>query len=155
MLNAATKRDIVSIPILYKYSVLVFEIMDSWIYLSWLKCKVSMPNQCLGTVYRSVRCNMKVGGSLVDPINRKRDKSGTFSIKFQYILYRQAKIYWNLIWKSLRFVSFGANLCRAKVNWHLSWKSPVFLSHLGLIWPTYEPALTPLITSLLPFLTYV
>ena len=35
---------------------------------------------------------------------------GLFQIRFQYILARRAKMYCNLIWKSPRFVPFGANL---------------------------------------------
>ena len=35
---------------------------------------------------------------------------GLFQIRFQYILARRAKMYWNLIWKSPGFVPFGANL---------------------------------------------
>ena len=35
---------------------------------------------------------------------------GLFQIRFQYILAPRAKMYWNLIWKSLGFVPFWVNL---------------------------------------------
>ena len=37
---------------------------------------------------------------------------GLFQIRFQYILARCAKMYWNLIWKNSGFVPFGAKLIR-------------------------------------------
>ena len=36
--------------------------------------------------------------------------SRLFQIRFPYILARKAKMYWNLVWKSLRFVSLWSNL---------------------------------------------
>ena len=54
---------------------------------------------------RDVRFGIKVGR-----IGTKWDKSWTFKIRFQYIMALGAIMYWNLIWKSHKFVAFQANL---------------------------------------------
>ena len=46
---------------------------------------------------------------------------GLFHIRFKYILARGAKMYWNLIWKSPGFFSFGANLTHDWVQIWLAW----------------------------------
>ena len=61
-------------------------------------------------------------GPWVDQIGPKRDKPGHFQIRFQYILAWQAKMYWNLIWKSSVFVSFGQ-------IWPNLGPNPLFLTH--------------------------
>ena len=59
--------------------------------------------------------------------------SGLFKIRFQYILARWAKMYWNLIWKSPGFVPFGVNLT------HFGPKSghPILFRRMsiGFLWP--------------------
>ena len=59
-------------------------------------------------------------------------------------------MHWNMIWKSLGFVPFGANLTHfgakgAKCTEIWSEKAPD-LSHLGPIWPTLEPNLPSLVS---------
>ena len=50
-----------------------------------------------------------VSTALAFPIWPKSTNPGLFQIRFQHILARRAKMYWNLIWKSPGFVPFWAN----------------------------------------------
>ena len=51
--------------------------------------------------------------------DQNRTNPGLFQIRFQYILARGAKMYWNLIWKSPGFVPFRSNLTQFGPKiWH-------------------------------------
>ena len=60
-----------------------------------------------------VRWDVKVGPKL-GQIGAKWDKCETSKISFQYILPLRAKMSWKLIFKSPRFVPFGANVSQLK-----------------------------------------
>ena len=68
---------------------------------------VTRLQQSCETWPHSIYCRWIVRlGSIVVQIGPKWTNSELFQIRFQYILARRTKMYWNLIWKSRGSISF-------------------------------------------------
>ena len=57
---------------------------------------------------------------ILDPeLDKSRTNQGMFQFRFQYILARRAKMYWNLFWKSpIIWPTFGQNLISVQCKTH-------------------------------------